>query len=121
MSAVATVLAKLASSRIAPRAVPGRRKKIALAIAAAADLVQLGMFPIFGEGALSIPDDALDLGVALVLLFTIGFSWRLALALLIELVPAATLFPTWTLLVMSLPTQPTEDSETATTTPTTNA
>lgn len=105
------VLAKLASSRIAPRAISGKRKKIALAIAAVADLVQLGLFPIFGEGALSLPDDALDVTIALVLLFAIGFSWRLALALAIELVPGATLFPTWTLLVMSLPTSSVEHTE----------
>jgi hypothetical protein len=87
-----------------PGAVSPRRKKIALALAGVADLVQLGFFPVFGEGALSPADDALDVVVALLLLVTLGFKWRLAGALAVELVPGATLFPTWTAVVISLPT-----------------
>jgi hypothetical protein len=80
-----------------------RRKKIALAIAALADAVQLGFMPVFGEGALSIPDDALDLAVAVALVFTLGWQWRVAMALAIELVPAVALFPSWTVFVATLP------------------
>jgi hypothetical protein len=87
-----------------PAAVSSRRKKIALVLAGVADLVQLGYFPVFGEGALSPADDVLDVIVALLLLVTLGFKWRLAAALAIELVPGATLFPTWTAVVLSLPT-----------------
>src|SRR4051812_9217241 len=83
------ILVKAAQAHVSPVAVSSRRKKIALAVAGVADLVQLGLFPIFGEGALSLPDDALDVVVALVLLVTLGFSWRLAMALVIELVPGA--------------------------------
>ena len=99
-------LAKLAQGHVSPAAVPAKRKKIALALAGLADLAQLGFFPIFGEGALSIPDDALDAAVAVLLLLTLGFRWRLAFSLLVELVPGATLFPTWTAVVLSLPTLP---------------
>jgi hypothetical protein len=51
-------------------AVSPTRKRIALAIAALADAVQLGLFPVFAEGALSIPDDALDAVVAVLLVVT---------------------------------------------------
>jgi hypothetical protein len=108
---VNATLAKAAQAHISPAAVPSSRKKIALGIAALADLIQLGYFPIFGEGALSIPDDVLDVGVALVLLLTLGWRWRLGLALAMELVPGATLFPTWTAVVLSLPTVPTAERD----------
>jgi hypothetical protein len=76
------------------------RKRIALAIAALADAVQIGLFPVFSEGALSIPDDALDAVVAVLLVVTLGWRWRLALALAAELVPGLALFPTWTAFVL---------------------
>jgi hypothetical protein len=79
-----------------------RRKKIALAVAALADAVQLGLFPVFLPGGLSIPDDVLDLGVAIALAILIGWSWRLLIALAVELVPGVALFPSWTLFVATL-------------------
>jgi hypothetical protein len=85
--------------------VSSRRKKIALVVAALADAVQLGLFPVFAEGALSVPDDALDALVALTLLVTLGWQWRLVGALAIELVPGAALFPSWTACVMTLSTE----------------
>jgi hypothetical protein len=82
-----------------------RRKRIALAIAALADAAQLGLFPAFAEGALSVPDDALDAIVALLLVLTLGWRWRLLGALALELVPGVALFPTWTTFVMTLPSE----------------
>jgi hypothetical protein len=79
-----------------------RRKKIALAICAVADAVQLGLFPVFSPGGLSIPDDALDLTVAVILVVTVGWSWRLMLALAMELVPGVALFPSWTAFAATL-------------------
>lgn len=87
------------------------RKRVALVLAGVADAVQLGFFPMFGEGALSIPDDALDVLVALALLLTLGFRWRLLLSLAFELVPGATLFPTWTAMVLTLPSTDTKALE----------
>ncbi len=83
-------------------AVSPRRKKIALAIAALADAIQLGLFPVFAEGALSIPDDVLDVVVAALLLVTLGWRWRIVAALAFELVPGAALFPSWTAFVMTM-------------------
>lgn len=89
---------------VSPVAVDPKRKRIALAIAALADVAQVGGFPIFAEGVLSIPDDVLDVVVAVALLFVLGFRWRLVLSLAVELVPGLTLFPTWTAVVLSMPT-----------------
>jgi hypothetical protein len=78
------------------------RKRIALAIAIAADLLQLGLAPLFGEGAFSPLDDALDVAVAVALVVTLGWRWRTALALAAELVPGLALFPSWTAMVVTL-------------------
>ncbi len=87
-----------------PRRLTARRKRVALAIAAAADAMQLVLFPLFFEGALSVPDDALDVAVAVALFVTIGFRWQLAVALALELVPGVAVFPCWTAFVATLPT-----------------
>jgi hypothetical protein len=84
-------------------AVSKKRRAVAFAVAVAADLIQLVLFPAFAGGAASPFDDALDAVVALALLWTLGFSGRLALALAMELVPGADLFPTWSAVVASIP------------------
>ncbi len=89
-------------------AVPKRKKNVALALAVIADMAQAGLFPFFAEGVFSIPDDALDAVVAVALLLILGFRWRLLFSLLIELTPGAALFPTWTAVVLSLPSAPDE-------------
>lgn len=84
-------------------AVSQKRKAVALAIAMTADLLQLVLWPAFAGGAASPFDDALDLVVGALLLLTLGFSGRLALAFAMELVPGADLFPTWSAVVVSIP------------------
>jgi hypothetical protein len=103
----------------ATRCVSGRQKRVALAIAVVADLLQLGLFPMFAGGLPSIPDDALDVAVALLLVLTLGWRWRFLAALAIELVPGVALFPTWTAFVLtvkseeaSVPTGSTDTSPT---------
>ena len=88
-----------------------RRKKVALAIAALADAIQLGLFPVFAGGALSVPDDVLDAAVAVALLVTSGFRWQLVAALAVELVPGIALFPSWTVFVATLPTRQATEPE----------
>lgn len=68
-----------------------------------ADLTQMVLWPAFAAGAASPLDDALDAVVAVALLLTLGFSWRLALALALELTPGAALFPTWSAVVATIP------------------
>ena len=83
--------------------VPAARWRFALVVALLADALQLGVAPLFGAGALAVPDDVLDLVTALALLLALGPRPRLAAALALELVPGATLLPTWTAVVLSLP------------------
>ncbi len=85
------------------RPVSKQRKAVAFTVALLADLTQIVLWPAFAGGAASPFDDALDAAVALVLTLTLGFSPRLALALALELVPGADLFPTWTAVVASIP------------------
>jgi hypothetical protein len=82
------------------------RKRLALAIAAASDLAQWFFFPAVVEGAASPFEIALDAITALAILVVVGFQWRLAIALVAELVPGLDMFPTWTLVVLSLTTTP---------------
>lgn len=83
-----------------------RRKFVALAVAGAVDLCQIVLLPFFFQGAASPFDWVLDLGAVAVLTAILGFKWRLALALVVELVPGLDLFPTWTALMLSLPSSP---------------
>jgi hypothetical protein len=73
---------------------------VALGIAAAADAVQLAVVPLFGEGFASPLNDALDLAVALALVWLLGFHWALVPAAMSELVPGLDLAPTWTASVL---------------------
>jgi hypothetical protein len=82
-----------------------RQKRIALAIAALADLLQLALPPLFAEGAFSPFDVILDLACASALLFTLGWRWGILVALGLELVPGLALCPSWTVFVMTLPTR----------------
>jgi hypothetical protein len=77
-----------------------------MAVALAADTLQIALLPLFAEGAASPFDDALDLVVAGLLWVLLGFSPRLALAFVLELTPGVALFPTWTALVATLPLGP---------------
>src|SRR4029079_13522997 len=96
--------ARAAAMPLGVRPVSARRKKIAFAVAAVADLVQLVFMPLFIEGAASPFDDALDVVTAAVLVAVLGFHVRFVLAFATELIPGAALFPTWTAVVISIPT-----------------
>jgi hypothetical protein len=86
-----------------PIHVTRKQRALALAIAGIADLLQLVLFPVFAEGAFSPFDDALDVVVVIALTLILGFRWRLAIALALELVPGLSLCPSWSLVVLSLP------------------
>jgi hypothetical protein len=99
----AGVLGLLLARALGVPAVSRKRKAVALTIAALADVAQIVLFPAFIEGAASPAEDVLDAVVALVLLMVLGYSHRLLFAFALELVPGADLFPTWTAVVVSLP------------------
>jgi hypothetical protein len=95
-----------AITKAVPRGISPARKRLAVAIAAASDLAQWFFFPAFVEGAASPFEVALDAVTALAILLVVGFQWRLAIALVAELVPGLDMFPTWTAVVLSLTATP---------------
>src|SRR5436853_1877806 len=88
-----------APSRAPTQATPGRVRAARL-VALGADVLQIALAPLFGEGFASPFNDALDLLVAAVLIKLLGFHWALLPALAAEAVPALDLAPTWTAAVL---------------------
>lgn len=72
-----------------------RKVKLAWAIAAAADLLELAVFPLFIEGALSPVNDALDVAVAAAMVSLLGWHWAFLPTFMAEMVPFVGLVPTW--------------------------
>src|SRR2546428_8124652 len=81
---------------------PRSRFRAAMILALAADALQIFVFPLFAEGALSPSDDVLDLAVAAVLVNLLGWHWEFLPAFVAELVPGVDLVPFWTLAVVSV-------------------
>jgi hypothetical protein len=81
------------------------QKRLALAVAGAADFLQIVMFPAFGWGAFSPVQDTLDAVVAVILMAVCGFRWQWVLAFMMELMPGLDLLPTWTMVVALMPVQ----------------
>lgn len=77
-----------------------RRRIAALAIALAADAVQIGLLPLFMEGAAAPWNDALDVAVGGMMVALLGWHAAFLPAFLGELVPFLNLFPTWTAAVV---------------------
>jgi len=73
------------------------RNKAAMAVAIAADFLQITFFPFFGMGAAFPGDDVLDVAVAGILIWLLGWHLAFLPTLLIELVPGLDLAPTWTI------------------------
>ena len=78
------------------------RFRAALILAIAADALQILVFPLFAEGALSPADDVLDLAVAAVLVHLLGWHWEFLPAFFAELVPGIDIVPFWTLAVANV-------------------
>jgi hypothetical protein len=81
---------------------PRARFRLAMILALAADALQIIVFPIFAEGALSPADDVLDFAVAAVLVRLLGWHWEFLPTFFAKLVPGADLFPFWTLAVANV-------------------
>ena len=71
---------------------PRSRFRAAMILAMAADALQIFVFPLFVEGALSPADDVLDLAVAAALVRRLGWHWEFLPAFVAELVPGVDLF-----------------------------
>jgi hypothetical protein len=81
---------------------PRWRFQSAMALAVAADALQIFILPLFSEGALSPADDILDLAVAATLVRLLGWHWEFLPAFAAELVPGVDLVPFWTLAVANV-------------------
>jgi hypothetical protein len=79
----------------APRTVSSARVRLARSLALVADFLQIIAFPFFGGGVLSPAADALDLCVAVLMVWLLGWHWAFVPTLLIEAAPVFDLFPTW--------------------------
>jgi hypothetical protein len=73
-----------------------------MVLAVMADALQIVVFPLFAEGALSPVDDVLDLAVAAVLVHLLGWHWEFLPTFFAELVPGVDLVPFWTLAVANV-------------------
>jgi hypothetical protein len=81
---------------------PGSRLRAAMVLAIIADALQIVVFPLFVEGALSPADDILDFGIAAVLVHLLGWHWEFLPSFLAKLVPGVDLVPFWTMAVASV-------------------
>ena len=64
-----------------------------MVLAILADALQIVVFPLFVEGALSPADDVLDFGIAAVLVQLLGWHWEFLPSFLAKLVPGVDLVP----------------------------
>jgi len=93
------------TSAVAPDTVtisPGSRFRAAMVLAIIADALQIVVFPLFVEGALSPADDILDFGIAAVLVQLLGWHWEFLPSFLAKLVPGVDLVPFWTMAVANV-------------------
>jgi hypothetical protein len=81
---------------------PGPPFVAAMLLAIIADSLQIVVFPLFVEGALSPADDALDFGIAAALVRLLGWHWEFLPSFVAELVPGADLVPFWTMAVANV-------------------
>jgi hypothetical protein len=81
---------------------PGPRFKSAMVLAILADALQIVLFPMFVEGALSPADDVLDLGIGALMIQLLGWHWEFLPSFLAKLVPGVDLVPLWTLAVANV-------------------
>jgi hypothetical protein len=85
-------------SALAPRS----RFRAAVVLAMAADALQIFLFPLCAEGALSPYDDLLDVVVGALLVRLLGWHWEFLPTFVAELLPGVDLVPFWTLAVLSV-------------------
>jgi hypothetical protein len=81
---------------------PGPQFRTAMALAIAADALQLVVFPMFVAGALSPVDDFLDLAVGATMVKLLGWHWEFVPSFFAKLVPGVDLVPLWTMAVANV-------------------
>ena len=80
----------------------GPRFQAAMILAIVADAVQIAIFPMFVEGAMSPAEDVLDFGVGALMVHLLGWHWEFLPSFFAKLVPGVDLVPFWTLAVASV-------------------
>ena len=75
------------------------RIRIARFIAVGADILQIGLFPLFAEGFVSLLDDGLDALVFLMLTYLVGWHYSFLPSFVVKVLPVADIAPTWTIAV----------------------
>jgi hypothetical protein len=73
-----------------------------MVLALVADALQIVIFPLFVEGALSPADDVLDFGVGALMVHLLGWHWEFLPSFLAKLVPGVDLVPFWTIAVANV-------------------
>ena len=81
---------------------PGSRFRAAMVLAIVADALQIIIFPLFVEGALSPAEDVLDFGIGAAMVHLLGWHWEFLPSFLAKLVPGVDLVPLWTIAVASV-------------------
>jgi hypothetical protein len=81
---------------------PGPQFRAAMVLAVVADALQLVVFPLFVEGALSPVDDVLDFGIGALMVHLLGWHWEFLPSFLAKLVPGVDLVPFWTIAVVNV-------------------
>lgn len=71
-------------------------------VAIIADALQLAVFPMFVEGALSPADDLMDVGVGALMVHLLGWHWEFLPSFFAKLVPGVDLVPFWTIAVANV-------------------
>ena len=78
------------------------RFRAAMILAITADALQIVVFPLFIEGAVSPVDDLLDLGIGAALAYLLGWHWEFLPSFFAKLVPGVDLVPFWTMSVANV-------------------
>jgi hypothetical protein len=91
--------ARMLPARMLPARTPPSRRRIlaARALAVIADAIQLGLLPLFVQGAASPLNDALDVAVGAAMVALVGWNWVFLPTFVTELIPVVDLAPTWTI------------------------
>ena len=95
----------------------GSRIRIALGLAILADILQMIGFPLFIEGAASPAEDLVDLAMAGILTYLLGWHWEFLPSFAAKLVPGVDMVPLWTLAVGNVWRRSKKDTAPQSTTP----
>jgi len=81
---------------------PGSRMRAAMILAIVADVLQVVVFPLVIQGAVSPADDIIDFVVGGSLTYLLGWHWEFLPSFLGKLVPGVDMVPFWTLAVANV-------------------